>query len=503
MVRFTIKVTKPRYAAEILGTVAAAGADDEDADMEILRLKNRLDVRVASPDGYRDTLANIRHKGCILELQVALMSMVAKKEEVHVVYEADRASSLPQSHLGDANDTAIRRVACGATRRFDIAGTPLPPARLAALVTGLSQPAVRLSEITLGACPGLKGVGLAAKLLTPEVCTVLGPGITLIVVSGAGVAGPIGPVFAALAAGGCGQGLKTLELDGNKLVGGLAGCNFGAFPKMKELQLWGNQLSGVLPPSIGEMAALETLSLSDNQLEGEIPPELAALERLKKLSLSKNQLEGEIPHELGKLERLKALKLGENKLTGNIPASLGGMVALEKLELQLNQLEGRIPPELAALERLKTLQLFKNKLTGNIPASLGGMAVLEELGLSCNQFEGEIPPELAALEKLKRLSLFENKLTGKIPASLGGIAALERLVLSRNQLEGGIPPELATLERLTLLDLESNKLTGPIPLGIAKLPNLESLELQNQRSAFSNAAEFKAAAPSTITKCEV
>ena len=92
--------------------MAAAGADDEDADMEMLRLKNRLDVRVASPDGYRDTLANIRHKGCILELQVALASMVAKKEEVHVVYEADRASSLPQSHLGDASDTVIRRVAC-------------------------------------------------------------------------------------------------------------------------------------------------------------------------------------------------------------------------------------------------------------------------------------------------------------------------------------------------------------------------------------------------------
>ena len=44
-----------------------------------------------------------------------------------------------------------------------------------------------------------------------------------------------------------------------------------------ELDLWNNQLSGEIPPELGNLANLTRLSLSTNQLSGEIPPELGSL----------------------------------------------------------------------------------------------------------------------------------------------------------------------------------------------------------------------------------
>ena len=66
------------------------------------------------------------------------------------------------------------------------------------------------------------------------------------------------------------------------------------------------------------------LYLTKKQLSGEIPPELGNLTNLIKLDLSRNQLTGEIPPELGNLANLKVLILWAkaNQLTGCVPSSL-------------------------------------------------------------------------------------------------------------------------------------------------------------------------------------
>ena len=83
-----------------------------------------------------------------------------------------------------------------------------------------------------------------------------------------------------------------------------------------------NQLSGVIPPELGNLASLEYLYLNRNQLIGEIPSELGRLANLEALGLSGNQLSGEIPPELGKLNRLELLYLYRNQLIGEIPPKL-------------------------------------------------------------------------------------------------------------------------------------------------------------------------------------
>jgi len=59
-----------------------------------------------------------------------------------------------------------------------------------------------------------------------------------------------------------------------------------------------------------------------NDLTGSIPPELGNLDSLEDLSLSSNDLTGSIPDELGNLDSLTYLTLSSNNLTGSIPPEL-------------------------------------------------------------------------------------------------------------------------------------------------------------------------------------
>ena len=64
------------------------------------------------------------------------------------------------------------------------------------------------------------------------------------------------------------------------------------------------------------------LLLSDEDLSGTIPPELGDLFEITHLDLSSNSLTGEIPRELGKLPNLVSIRLSGNSLTGCIPTAL-------------------------------------------------------------------------------------------------------------------------------------------------------------------------------------
>ena len=60
----------------------------------------------------------------------------------------------------------------------------------------------------------------------------------------------------------------------------------------------------------------DTLNLSNNQLTGSIPPEIGNLTNLTYLRLDDNQLTGPIPPEIGNLTNMTYLNLESNQLTG-------------------------------------------------------------------------------------------------------------------------------------------------------------------------------------------
>ena len=129
-----------------------------------------------------------------------------------------------------------------------------------------------------------------------------------------------------------------------------------------------------------------TLTLGGNQLSGEIPPELGNLVNLLLVELYDNQLSGEIPPELGNLASLQVLTLFDNQLSGEIPPELGNLANLSRLYLHNNQLSGEIPPELGNLADLQALLLAGNQLSGCVPSSLSGRLYMPRSDLGGLQF---------------------------------------------------------------------------------------------------------------------
>ena len=198
--------------------------------------------------------------------------------------------------------------------------------------------------------------------------------------------------------------------------------------------------------------------------------------RLSRLELGFNELTGPIPPELGELSHLEQLQFYNNNLTGEIPPALGNLSRLRGLRIESNDLTGPIPPELGNLTSLRWLDLRFNEITGPIPLELGDLTDLRTLWLETNRLTGPIPPELGGLTLLEQIHLGQNALTGPVPPDLGGASMLAELDLGNNDLSGSVPPELAAVRSLRALILSNNEgLAGPLPDGLAALGRLETL----------------------------
>ena len=248
-----------------------------------------------------------------------------------------------------------------------------------------------------------------------------------------------------------------------------------------ELVLDDNNLSGTLPPELGDLTHLRRLVLDGNELTGPIPPELGKLSRLTMLNLNRNKLTGPIPPEFAALPLLDSLRLWDNELSGPIPVELGSMRSLRRLSLAWNQLSGPVPPELGRLTNLTDMTLSRNELTGTIPPELADLPVIRSLSVSRNNLTGTIPPELGELATLEGLYLYDNQLTGEIPVSLGNLRQLETLWIHENSLSGPFPDVFGNLTALRQLRVANNRLSGVLPAGLGQLQDMVRIELQGNR----------------------
>ena len=269
--------------------------------------------------------------------------------------------------------------------------------------------------------------------------------------------------------------LTQLVLRGNDLEGAIP-PELGGLANLTQLDLGGNNLTGSIPAELRNLASLEVLYLYSNDIMGPVPPELGDLASLLSLHFGNNNLTGSIPAGLGDLANLHSLELGANNLTGSIPLELGNLASLRRLGLAYNELTGAIPPELGDLANLQWLDFDDNSLTGRLPPELGKLGALQTLNLRGNDLTDALPSELGDLATLRQLALYDNNLTGPIPPQLGRLANLETLDLSENGLSGQLPQEFGGLAGLVLLDVSWNSgLSGTLPTGLSGLGKLESL----------------------------
>ncbi|BBG95731.1 Protein kinase family protein with leucine-rich repeat domain [Prunus dulcis] len=188
-------------------------------------------------------------------------------------------------------------------------------------------------------------------------------------------------------------------LDTNQLSGYLPPniCQGG---KLTNLSVGKNYLTGPIPKSLknctslpqqlvwrnltqlGTMPKVEDLIMAGNNLTGSIPPEIGNATQIQVLGSSSNHLVGLIPKNSGDwllwrgdLLKFHYLNLSNNKLAQAIPFQLGS----------------KIPSEMGSMQSLVTLDLSHNNLSGSIPSSF------EEIrGLSSpsqHQAFREAPPE--------------------------------------------------------------------------------------------------------------
>ncbi|XP_065028453.1 protein NSP-INTERACTING KINASE 1-like [Musa acuminata AAA Group] len=105
----------------------------------------------------------------------------------------------------------------------------------------------------------------------------------------------------------------------------------------------GQDLSGTLSPSIGNLTNLEIVLLQNNNISGPVPPEIGKLSKLHTLDLSNNKFSGRIPASLSNLKGLQYLRLNNNSLSGSFPLPLIGITPLIFMDLSYNNLSGPIP----------------------------------------------------------------------------------------------------------------------------------------------------------------
>ncbi|GLJ17410.1 hypothetical protein SUGI_0302620 [Cryptomeria japonica] len=258
---------------------------------------------------------------------------------------------------------------------------------------------------------------------------------------------------------------------------------------LQEILVSNNHLTGILPPSIGQLSSnLSFLDLSNNMISGRIPQQIANLTDLIYLSLRDNLFSGNIPSGIKRFQKLERLYLGGNKLEGSIPSEIGQMQHLGLLNFSHNQLSGKLPDSLCSPKQLRRLLLQHNNLSGEIPVVLAGCQNLELIDLSYNKLGGRIPPDfIASLKNLVfYLKLSWNSLEGSLPLEMSKIAMAQAIDISGNRLTGLIPNSLGDCTALEHLNLSHNAFEGPIPDSLSKLQNLQEMDLSTNSLSVGN-----------------
>lgn len=170
-------------------------------------------------------------------------------------------------------------------------------------------------------------------------------------------------------------------------------------------------LSGVIPPVIGNLIHLTYLNLSYNNFTGGIPDEICNLQYLTFLNLNHNPLGGCIPKTLCYMKKIEYLWLANCQLTGEIPLEIGHLIELRDLVFCENKLEGKIPAEIGVMVKLDRLILSMNELSDRIPSSIGQCKALTLLYLDRNNFHGQLPVEVTELPLLQELWVYRTNIT--------------------------------------------------------------------------------------------
>jgi len=124
--------------------------------------------------------------------------------------------------------------------------------------------------------------------------------------------------------------LRQFDMDGGWMTGQIPSEFAQCYPDLLELDLSFNNLTGVIPPEIGNLTKLhefkiESQARDDTTMEqgvgGPIPESIGGMTSLRWMRLHDNRLSGKIPESMSNTARfLQQMTMDENELEGNLYA---------------------------------------------------------------------------------------------------------------------------------------------------------------------------------------
>lgn len=212
------------------------------------------------------------------------------------------------------------------------------------------------------------------------------------------------------------KSLKVLDVADN-FIGGTISSQIGQLANLQYFLFANNFISGTLPTELRQLAYLYTVDAGSNFMEGSLEEIVRVLPpRLHDLNLENNFLSGSFSDHVFEQPQLELLMLSYNALTGSLPTGSGhdsigwsNLSKLRALHLTYNRLSGSLPTWLfTGLKDLTSLTLGNNQLTGTIPSEIGELSSLFIIEAMGNKIQGTLPTTMLNLNRNLRFNFTDN-----------------------------------------------------------------------------------------------
>ncbi|KAM7489144.1 hypothetical protein LguiB_026628 [Lonicera macranthoides] len=268
--------------------------------------------------------------------------------------------------------------------------------------------------------------------------------------------------------------LSTLSARNASLVGSIPDI-FGSFPNLQSLRLSYNNLTGVLPKSLGG-SEIQNLWINNQALGLSGPIDvLSSMTQLYQVWLHANAFTGPIP-DLSNCQNLFDLQLRDNQFTGVVPPVIMNLPILANISLQNNKLQGPLPVFKSGVRNtLGSTNSFCLSIPGPCdPQVTVLLEVAGAIGYPMNLAESWQGNDAcrrwtfiscdSSGKNVTTVNFGKQQYVGTISPSFRNLTSLRSLSLNDNHLTGSIPNSLMTLTQLQTLDVSNNNLRGPIPV---------------------------------------
>ncbi|KAI4344279.1 hypothetical protein L6164_011525 [Bauhinia variegata] len=287
--------------------------------------------------------------------------------------------------------------------------------------------------------------------------------------------------------------LEALDLSSNNFSGEIPEA-ISSLSKLQVLKLAENMFEHNIHSGILQCQSLVSIDLSSNRLNGSLPGgfgfgSLPAFPKLKSLNLAGNNIYGR-ESDFSGLKSLTSLNISGNSFQGSVMGVF--QEKLEVIDLSRNKFQGHISQVQLNFSynwsRLVYLDLSENQFSGEFFPNLNQAQNLKHLNLAHNRFTRQKFPQVGMLLGLEYLNLSKTSLVGQIPAEISQLGNLNTIDLSMNHLVGEVPS--LRNESLQILDVSNNNLSGEIPLSILdRIPQMEKYNFSYNNFTFCS-SEF-------------